>query len=199
MPLASGDYYQRRLPGVPVSVLLLADGPLARKFSAPQFAMDGGVTGAALSFRRSGATGFRRRRAACGNQRGCGRRIVAALGFVGLNSVDFLADADGFHLLEMNPRPGATLDIFMDRDGAIFAAHLAACRGHLPRQPLVFTKAAATAIAYAPRELASMPHLAWPDWCKDQQRPGTCLRAGDPVCTAFGRGRHLRCRPCARR
>ena len=81
-------------------------------------------------------------------------------------------------------RAPAQLSIFsMDRDGALFAAHLAACRGHLPRRPLVFTKAAATAIAYAPRELPSMPRLAWPDWCKDRQRPGTFLRAGDPVCT----------------
>jgi predicted ATP-grasp superfamily ATP-dependent carboligase len=28
-----------------------------------------------------------------------------------------------------------------------------------------------------------MPGLVWPDWCKDRQRSGTYLRAGDPVCT----------------
>lgn len=181
MPLASGDYYQRRLPGVPVSVLLLADGPSAQILgTSSQWTAESPE----LPYQFGGAVrpalGADAQLAAISE---AGQKIVAALGLVGLNSVDFLADADGFHLLEVNPRPGATLDIFMDRDGALFDAHLAACRGHLPRQPLVFTKAAATAIAYAPRELPSMPHLAWPDWCKDRQRPGTFLRAGDPVCT----------------
>ncbi|MEJ0050781.1 MAG: ATP-grasp domain-containing protein [Methylovirgula sp.] len=180
-PLEAGDYYQRRVPGAPVSVLLLADGHSAQILgTSSQWTAESPN----LPYRFGGAVrpalGANAQLAAMSE---AGQKIVVALGLVGLNSVDFLAEANGFHLLEVNPRPGATLDIFMDRDGALFDAHLAACRGHLPRQPLVFTKAAATAIAYAPRELPSMPRLAWPDWCKDRQRPGTFLRAGDPVCT----------------
>ena len=180
-PLESGDYYQRHVSGTPVSVLLLADGRTAQVLgTSSQWTADS----LDLPYRFGGAVrpalGADAQLAAIGET---GQRIVAALSLVGLNSVDFLAGDDGYHLLEVNPRPGATLDIFMDRDGALFEAHLAACRGHLPRRPLVFTKAAATAIAYAPRELPSMPRLAWPDWCKDRQRPGTFLRAGDPVCT----------------
>jgi uncharacterized protein len=180
-PLAAGDYYQRRVRGAPISVLLLGDGRTAQALgnSSQWTAHSPG-----LLYRFGGAVrpalGADAQLAAVSE---AGQKIVAALGLVGLNSVDFLADAGDFHLLEVNPRPGATLDIFMDCDGALFDAHLAACRGHLPPQPLVFTKAAATAIAYTPRELPSMPRLAWPDWCKDRQRPGTFLRAGDPVCT----------------
>jgi predicted ATP-grasp superfamily ATP-dependent carboligase len=102
---------------------------------------------------------------------------------VGLNSVDFLVGPKGFHLLEINPRPGATLDIFEDRDGQIFAAHCDACRGALPKSPLAFSPAAASAIYYAPFEVAVMPRLDWPGWCHDQQKPGTRLHKGDPVCT----------------
>jgi uncharacterized protein len=180
-PLAAGDYYQRRVSGAPVSVLLLGDGHRAQVLgTSSQWTAES----PGLPYRFGGAVrpalGANAQLAAVSE---AGQKIIATLGLVGLNSVDFLADAEGYHLLEVNPRPGATLDIFMDRDGAIFDAHLAACRGHLPRRPLVFTKAAATTIAYTPRELPSMPHLAWPDWCKDRQRPGTFLRAGDPVCT----------------
>lgn len=179
--LEAGDYYQRRVPGAPVSVLLLADGHAAQVLgTSSQWTAESPN----LPYRFGGAVrpalGADAQLAAMSE---AGQKIVAAFDLIGLNSVDFLAEANGFHLLEVNPRPGATLDIFMDRDGALFDAHLAACRGHLPRQPLVFTKATATAIAYAPRELPSMPRLAWPDWCKDRQRPGTFLRAGDPVCT----------------
>src|SRR5882724_898023 len=38
--------------------------------------------------------------------------IVAAAPLVGLNSADFLVREGAFHLLEINPRPGATLDMF---------------------------------------------------------------------------------------
>jgi uncharacterized protein len=180
-PLESGDYYQQRVLGTPVSVLLLADGRTAQVLGmSSQWTADS----PGLPYRFGGAVrpalGADAQLAAISE---AGQKIVAALSLVGLNSVDFLSDGGGYHLLEVNPRPGATLDIFMDCDGALFDAHLAACRGHLPRRPLVFTKAAATAIAYAPCELPSMPRLAWPDWCKDRQRPGTFLRAGDPVCT----------------
>jgi predicted ATP-grasp superfamily ATP-dependent carboligase len=180
-PLETGDYYQHRVLGTPISVLLLGDGHAAQVVgSSSQWTADS----PGLPYRFGGAV----RPALSADAQlaaisEAAQKIVAALGLVGLNSVDFLSDGGSYHLLEVNPRPGATLDIFTDRDGAIFEAHLAACRGHLPRRPLVFTKAAATAIAYAPRELPSMPRLAWPDWCKDRQRPGTFLRAGDPVCT----------------
>ncbi len=43
-----------------------------------------------------------------------------ACGLRGLNSIDFLVDGDSFTLIEINPRPGATLDIFEDRDGTLF-------------------------------------------------------------------------------
>jgi predicted ATP-grasp superfamily ATP-dependent carboligase len=180
-PLETGDYYQHRVLGTPISVLLLGDGHAAQVVgSSSQWTADS----PGLPYRFGGAV----RPALSADAQlaaisEAAQKIVAALGLVGLNSVDFLSDGGSYHLLEVNPRPGATLDIFTDRDGALFEAHLAACRGHLPRRPLVFTKAAATAIAYAPRELPSMPRLAWPDWCKDRQRPGTFLRAGDPVCT----------------
>lgn len=178
---APEDYYQRRVAGAPVSILLLADGEEAQILGASsQWTAKSSV----LPFRFGGAV----RPALCSDAQlarlaDAARTIAEALGLVGLNSVDFLADTHGYHLLEVNPRPGATLDIFADAEGALFAAHLAACRGHLRARPLVFTKAAATAIAYAPCELPSMPALTWPDWCQDQQRPGTVLRAGDPVCT----------------
>jgi uncharacterized protein len=175
------DYYQRRVAGTPVSILLLADGDAVQILGASS---QWTATSPILPFRFGGAV-----RPALFSEAQLVRLADAAgtiaqgLGLVGLNSVDFLADTDAYYLLEVNPRPGATLDIFADAEGALFAAHLAACRGHLPARPLVFTKAAATAIAYAPCDLPSMPALTWPDWCKDQQRPGTVLRAGDPVCT----------------
>lgn len=182
-----GDYYQRRVRGGrPISVLLLADGCRAQslgtsaQWAAPSLTMPFRFGGAV----RPADIDPARARELCSSA----EKIVVALQLVGLNSVDFLVGEDGFHLLEVNPRPGATLDIFADLDGRLFTAHLDACRGHLPSSPLIFTRAAATAIAYAPCDL-EMPDLDWPTWTKDRQRGGTRLRMGDPICTIFAEAR----------
>jgi predicted ATP-grasp superfamily ATP-dependent carboligase len=178
---ADGDYYQRKVDGEPVSVLLLATGirahalGLSTQWTAPD---DG------KPFRFGGAARPAEIEASLGTAIiAAAERIAVEAQLVGLNSVDFLVNGAGFHLLEINPRPGATLDIFEDRDGQIFAAHCDACTGALPKNPLAFSPAAASAIYYAPFEVAVMPHLDWPAWSHDQQKPGTRLHKGDPVCT----------------
>jgi len=176
-----GEYYQRRVGGAPVSVLLLADGRqstllgMSMQWAAPSGDQHFRFGGAVQPARLDGAS----IRDLCD----AAEKLAAAFGLVGLNSVDFLIAADAFHFLEINPRPGATLDIFADRHGKLFTAHIESCRGHLPSEPLIFTRAHAAAIAYAPCDLAFMPDLDWPLWCMDRQKPGTRLRNGDPVCT----------------
>jgi predicted ATP-grasp superfamily ATP-dependent carboligase len=178
-PAEAGDYYQRRIEGRSISALLLADGMdahilgLSAQWASPTsdkpFRYGGAVQPAELDT----ATAEQIRFAA--------HKIAGAVGLVGLNSVDFLVDETGFHLLEINPRPGATLDIFADR--RLFAAHIAACAGDLPKPPLDAPSPRATAIFYTPLDVTPMPHLDWPHWCLDRQQPGTCLHKGDPVCT----------------
>jgi uncharacterized protein len=112
-------------------------------------------------------------------------QISAALTLRGLNSIDFLVEGSDFHLLEINPRPGATLDIFEDSEGRLLQAHVDACRGSLPRSPLIFSRARASSIVFAQEDLISMPDLAWPAWCGDRQKPGTQVLRGEPICSIF--------------
>src|SRR3546814_16779668 len=59
--------------------------------------------------------------------------IAAEFGLVGLNSLDMLIDGDRYAVIEVNPRPGANLDMFDEVAGApLFELHLQACDGHLP-------------------------------------------------------------------
>lgn len=118
------------------------------------------------------------------------RAIVEANRLVGLNSVDFLVDDEDWHLIEVNPRPGATLDIFDDEKGSLFNLHLEACRGRLPTEKPLFQGAAAAAIVYARRDLPRMPEFDWPDWTADRQPPGTAIATGAPICTVLARGNH---------
>ena len=72
---------------------------------------------------------------------------------VGLNSADFLVAEDGFRLLEINPRPSATLDIFEPPGGSLFALHMSACAGALDFGAPSLPGATATAIVYAERDV----------------------------------------------
>jgi uncharacterized protein len=178
-------YFQRLAAGVPVSILFLADGAnaqfvgLSRQWAAPApgepFRFGGSLRPAGL------APGLENRlRRAAGV-------ITAAYGLRGLNSIDFLVKGSGFTLIEVNPRPGATLDIFEDRSGSLFRAHMDSCLGRLPRRLPEFAGAAAAGIAYARREIPSMPAIDWPNWTSDRQKAWSALRPYDPLCTIKSR------------
>ena len=109
--------------------------------------------------------------------------LVAPARLRGLASFDFLVDGEQFHLIEINPRPGATLDIYTHPD--LFHAHIAACQGRLPQRHLNFADAQAAAIVYCGQDIAAMPEMDWPAWACDRQRAGSRLSAGDPVCTVL--------------
>lgn len=176
-------YFQRRVEGIPVSALVLADGRRALilgfsgQWSSPapgqRFRYGGAVQPAALAPAAEDA------------MRAVVQRIVPALSLLGLNSADFLVGPHGIGLLEINPRPGATLDIFEPDDDSVFAMHVAACEGILPTRAPRFARARASAIVYAKRDVAAFPALDWPAWTADRPRVGSSVAKGDPLCTVF--------------
>ena len=184
----AGRYYQRRVAGRPVSCLFLADGRQGQLLGwseqwpspdpAHPFRFGGAVQPASLLS-------------------GVATPIAAALtpmveetGLVGLNSIDLMVDDDGeFHLLEVNPRPGASLDIF-DGEGpqALFAHHVAACEGRLKpgwRKP---ARASAISVVYAESLLQVPGDISYPAWLADRPAPGAHIEPGAPVCTVMAEG-----------
>ena len=101
----------------------------------------------------------------------------------GLNSADFLVRQDGLDLLEINPRPGATVDIFAGH--ALFRLHLDACRGVLPDKAPIWPAAAAAATVYARQAIRLPADFAWPAWTADRQPPGEPVPSGAPLCTVL--------------
>jgi uncharacterized protein len=177
-------YYQRRVGGDPVSASVLANGHAAvvlgfsAQWSSPArrrpFRYGGAVRPAALAAETADAMAA------------AVRRFVSEIPLVGLNSIDFLVDHDRFHLLEVNPRPGATVDIFEPQDGpTLFALHMAACRGELPARLPDCKTAAASAIVYAENDIPLIPFLNWPHWTADRPIAGSRISAQSPVCTVF--------------
>ncbi len=187
--LNEGDYYQRRVAGRPVSALLLADGTrsmvlgFSEQWAAPAPGQPWRFGGSARPASLDGAL-------AAKLEDIC-HTIAAAARLVGLNSIDFLVDAADYHLLEINPRPGATLDIFHDLDGRLLRAHVEACQGHLPAEALRFEPAEAAAFIYAPCLIESVPAYEWPSWTADRQKPLSRVEDSDPLCTVIASGPDL--------
>jgi predicted ATP-grasp superfamily ATP-dependent carboligase len=181
-------YFQRRVDGRPVSALVLADGA---RCAILGFSEQWAVFHHERPFRFTGAA----RPAAIPTSieqalTEAVRRFCARTPLIGLNSFDFLASDKGFWLLEVNPRPGATLDIFepeRPRSGSLFALHAAACNGRLGSTPRL-AGALATQIVYSDCEIVAAPKLVWPAWARDRQAAGSRVAKHAPFCTVVASG-----------
>lgn len=188
-----GHYHQARVPGRPYAVNLLAYPggaevlAVTAQWSAPAperpFRYGGALALAAGEAHPLPA-------AILADVESAARRIAAATGLAGLASADFLSDGESWWLMELNPRPGATLDVLDRRTTPLLAVHVEACLsgsrslsiGAPPED------AAASAICYALADHAPVPSVAWPAHIRDRPAAGSTVRRDTPLCTVFATG-----------
>jgi predicted ATP-grasp superfamily ATP-dependent carboligase len=186
--LPLGHYFQREVRGTPMSATFVANGrdaivlginqQLVQRIGARPFVFCGVVgpvpMDAALTQRVERAV----------------RALAAEFELRGLGSLDFMHDGDAFAVLEVNPRPPASVALY--RNQRPIEAHLRACReGVLPeRAPqalthgteIVFARHTLRLSGAAARELAAQPQ------CHDLPRAGSVFAAGDPLCSVSAQG-----------
>lgn len=178
-----GMYYQRKMSGTPIAALFVSDGKHAVVLG---FSAQWSSPTSRQPYRYGGAVRPATVTPAVADLLDAAvHKLAAAFSLVGLNSADFLVDGESIWLLEINPRPGATLDIFEPRGGSLFALHMAACRGKLFAAPHHPEGAKASAIVYAKNDIPCVPALDWPDWSADRPAAGITIKAGEPVCTVY--------------
>ena len=184
-------YFQHRVEGPAISALFVGNGRSARvlgfseQWTAPTrrslWRYGGAVRPADLS------------EAADASMTRAVGLSVTEFALKGLGSADFILGADGPLLLEINPRPGATLDIFDSQErgsepAPLLRLHLdAVTAGTLPRGPLRFADAAASAIVHAPERLRVPAGMAWPAWTADRPKPSELIDKNRPICTVWAR------------
>ena len=191
-PLGSGEFLQRRLPGLVLSALFLADGRRARivglntQWSTghdPErpFQFGGIVNSAVLQPKQ-------RRQVA-----GYLSRLTAAAGLKGLNSLDFMCDGEQCLVLEVNPRPSASMGLYDAAFPAgLIAEHIRACQGWLPQRARRATTIRAYQIVHATADLVVPSAFSWPEWTHDRPFGGTRIAAGDPLCSVTACGSNAR-------
>lgn len=185
-PLEDGHYYQKLVPGRSTSALFLARNGGARIIG---FSRQWSSPSPTSPFRYGGAV--RLLRFDRNKREQIGRwldELTSHTGLVGLCSADFIDGPIGLYLIEINPRPGATLDIFDSDTAPLLTEHFRAVRGEQIAVPS-YRGAAASAVAYTSRPISHFPDISWPSLTADHQSPGSALDAGDPVCTVLAQAR----------
>ncbi len=185
----AGMYYQRLQPGRACSALFLADGHRARILGFNEQWQSGAREG--LPYLYGGAVGqISLPLVVEADLRTRLDTLVAAVGLVGLNGIDFLLHEDTWSALEVNPRPTATMELYdADYDRGLFEAHLRACEGELPARSAPARAARASTIVHAAHSWQVPDGLDFPAWCHDIPQPGTRMAPGEPICTVQAEGR----------
>lgn len=176
-----GDYYQRRTEGLPASVLFLADGANIQIIGYNEQWL---APAPGLPYRYGGAVGNADfPEDIKSSMAEAARRVSAAVGLRGLNSMDFLLASGGPLALEVNPRLSASFDLYGIPD--LLERHLQACRGAL--MPLSGRAAGSMAhlIHYASHDVELDETVQWPEWTADVPSAGIVCRAGEPVCSVL--------------
>jgi predicted ATP-grasp superfamily ATP-dependent carboligase len=179
-------YFQERVAGRAVSALFVACGGEARVFGFSEqwtspvpprpWRYGGAVCPANLS--PSLARGMT----------ATVKKLARAYPIKGLASADFLLCGEVPLLLEINPRPGATLDIFDRGRRPLLSLHIEAAReGKLPSRALDLQGAMASAIVYATRRAQAPVDGAWPLWVADRPQPSEWIDKSRPICTVSAR------------
>ncbi|HWN30122.1 MAG TPA: ATP-grasp domain-containing protein [Burkholderiales bacterium] len=117
-------------------------------------------------------------------------QLVQASGLAGLNGMDFLLRGNEYRVLEINPRPCATMDLYDDDcTESLFGWHLRACRGELPQAHLVTQKITrGHAVIYAERTLRIPMNMKFPEWVSDIPGADKQFAPGAPVCMVHAQG-----------
>jgi predicted ATP-grasp superfamily ATP-dependent carboligase len=182
-------YYQRFLAGPVISILFIADGRRCRVIGYSRLLAPASLDD--RPFLYAGAIGRAELTAPQGQAaERAAAALTATLGLRGINNLDFVLHDGRLHLLELNPRPPATLGLYeADYAGGWIRQQVRACCGELPMVPPGGNGTIrGHRIVYAGCALAIPAHIRWPAWAKDRPAPGTRLSTAAPVCTVLASG-----------
>lgn len=122
------------------------------------------------------------------------KRLVTLFKLKGLCGLDFIVQNTGrYAILEINPRPTATFELYQDQSNNLFKQHIAALSGQLIKPEIAVrqtTLSKALAILYASKNMV-MPHIQWPEWVTDKPDHGKLIARDMPICTVHATGSNI--------
>lgn len=189
IPVGAVCYYQKRLPGPSLSVLFLANSQDARVIGfntqwndrldpLSPYRLSGIVNHAAITYEQ--------KKQLCEYI----AKLVKSASLVGLGTLDFMIEDGCCKVLEVNPRPSASMALFDERYPAgLLNEHIRAVAGCLGPEVRQDGRAlGGFQIVYANQTGVIGDSLVWPVWVKDRPAPGSRISIDDPLCTVTAKG-----------
>jgi predicted ATP-grasp superfamily ATP-dependent carboligase len=177
--VAEGTYWQRYQTGKQYSVLFLADGLQVQVVgfnSQWTTCLDG-----SREFMFSGIINACDLKAEQQSQVvGWLKSLVPLFKLKGLNSLDFITDGDCSWLLEINPRPPASMQLY---EADLFNHHVSACLGQLTNVHHKINGYTGYQVVYAQHDIMIPDGFLWPEICLDLPETGVICRTGQPICS----------------
>ncbi|WP_431122460.1 ATP-grasp domain-containing protein [Variovorax paradoxus] len=194
-PPSSHHYFQREMPGLPMSATFIANGrdvhvlgfneQSVRRFGTRPYVFCGAIGPVPMADDLASRV------------TDIARALTVEFELRGLCSLDFMRDGDAIGVLEINPRPPASMSLYRWPDGSpgVMQAHVRAClQGELPpstaSSPAQDIEGIEIVFARQPIELdaaAAERLAAWPGLC-DVPTAGQRFDIDDPVCTLTASG-----------
>jgi methenyltetrahydromethanopterin cyclohydrolase len=174
----SADYWQKYRAGTQHSVLFLADGLYLQVIGfntqwtislgeTQEFIFSGIINSCdLLSEQKERITNWL-------------KKIVPVFSLKGLNSLDFIQEGDKSFVLEINPRPSASMQLY---DADLLNRHIKACQGELTDYRL-HDGYTGYLIVYAEQDVLIPETFNWPEGCMDLPESGALIRTGQPICS----------------
>lgn len=179
---ATSHYWQKYQAGEPHSVLFLADGDDARIVGFNKQWTTAQLDEEFIFSGLVNATDLDRDQQA---------EIAAWVGSLtrefslrGLNSLDLMVYGERAYVLEINPRPPASMQLYEDD---LFERHIQACRGRLLEYATKRHAVTGLRIVYARRSVTVPDDFHWPQGCRDLPKSGATITAGQPICSIIMR------------
>jgi methenyltetrahydromethanopterin cyclohydrolase len=175
----SAVYWQKYQVGTQNSVLFLADGQqvqvigfntqsITRLSETQEFVFSGVVNSSELlNEQKSLITDWL-------------NKLVPVFALKGLNSLDFIQSANCSYVLEINPRPSASIQLY---DVDLLIRHIKASKGTFADCLPVYKDYKGYQIVYAEHDLIIPDKFEWPEWCMDLPESGSIIRTAQPVCS----------------
>jgi predicted ATP-grasp superfamily ATP-dependent carboligase len=179
----TGDYLQKKIEGVPISLLFIADGQNAQTIGVNQQFVSGTQ---ALPYRFAGAVSQMVIAEEFKDYLECAaKQLTHSLGLRGCNSLDAIFDGERVWILELNPRLSATFCLYPN----LMYAHMQGCNGHLVELPAP-ASALAQLVIYADKGIKIPVDFIWPsDVMHVPNVEGSVgylsIAQGEPICTVL--------------
>ncbi|MCB5187276.1 ATP-grasp domain-containing protein [Methylobacillus caricis] len=177
-------YFQRRVAGVPVSLLFFAGATRITALGLQRQLLD--PLGTELPYRYGGLVGPLEVAALpAQGLLDAAHKLAAEFGLRGLNSLDAMVDGDQYWVLEINPRLSASLSLY-EMQPEWLKAHIHASMGQPVELPVIAAgQVKANLVFYAPFEVKISADFKWPEWVVDVPLANTEVAEGSPLCTVL--------------